>query len=255
MRRAIKNNEFVLYFQPQIELSTYKIRSVEALIRWEDPGNGLIPPNSFIPFLEETGLIIPVGKWVITEAMKRQQDFMHYANGPQMVSINVSGRQFTSKNLTRDILDAIDNTGLSVENVEIEITESLIMDDIDETIKILSNLKEVGIQIAVDDFGTGYSSLSYLKKLPIDILKLDMSFVKDIAIDSDSLAIASAIISLGHELEMKIVAEGVESESQLRILGEKNCDIIQGYYFSKAIPFNEIKPYLKLHEMKWNKIA
>jgi len=252
MRRAIENKEFVLYFQPQIELGSYKIRSVEALIRWQDPDKGLIPPNNFIPFLEETDMIIDVGKWVITEAMKRQREFMLQDNGPKMVSINVSGRQFTSKKLTQDILDAINYSGLAVENIEIEITESLLMDDIDETIKILSSLKEIGIQIAVDDFGTGYSSLSYLKRLPIDILKLDMSFVKDIAVDSDSLAIASAIISLGHELGMEIIAEGVESESQLRILGEKNCDIIQGFYFSKAIPVDEMESFVTQHEMKWN---
>ena len=249
MRKAIENDEFVLHYQPQIDLSTYRIRSYEALIRWDNPEEGLIPPNDFIPFLEETGMIIPVGKWVISEAVKMHEKLLKADNAPELISINLSGKQFLSNELSRYILDVIENSKISAKNVELEITESLLMENIEETIKVLYSLKELGVKIAVDDFGTGYSSLSYLKRLPIDVLKLDRSFVSDLDSDEDSASIASAIISLGHDLDMEIVAEGVETKSQLMFLLEKKCDIAQGYYFSKPVPGNELSKYIDAHDL------
>ena len=254
MRRAIENEEFILHYQPQIELLSNKIRSVEALIRWNNPEQGLIPPNDFIPFLEETGLIIPVGKWIISEAVKKHEKFLGFEHGPELISINLSGKQFLSKDLAGYILDVIEASSLSAKNIELEITESLLMENIEETIKVLSSLKELGVKIAVDDFGTGYSSLSYLKRLPIDVLKLDRSFVKDLDNDTDSTSIASAIISLGHDLGMEVIAEGVETESQLRFLAEKKCDIAQGYLFSKPVPSCDIKTFLKKHKKNMEEI-
>lgn len=248
MRSAIDNNEFILHYQPQIELGTNKIRSVEALIRWNNPGQGLIPPNDFIPFLEETGMIIPVGKWIVSEAIRTHKEFLKYKNGPELISINISGKQFLSEDLASYIIDALWESNLSADNIELEITESLLMENIEETIKVLSRLKELGVKIAVDDFGTGYSSLSYLKRLPIDVLKLDQSFVKDIDKDADSASIASAIISLGHDLGMEIIAEGVETESQMEFLADKKCDIVQGYLYSKPVSSGEIKSFIKKHK-------
>lgn len=248
MRSAIDNNEFILHYQPQIELGTNKIRSVEALIRWNNPGQGLIPPNDFIPFLEETGMIIPVGKWIVSEAIRTHKEFLKYKNGPELISINISGKQFLSEDLASYIIDALWESNLSADNIELEITESLLMENIEETIKVLSRLKELGVKIAVDDFGTGYSSLSYLKRLPIDVLKLDRSFVKDVDKDADSASIASAIISLGHDLGMEIIAEGVETESQMEFLADKKCDIVQGYLYSKPVSSGEIKSFIKKHK-------
>ena len=245
LRKAIENEEFILYYQPQISLKTNKLRSVEALIRWDNPLHGIVSPIDFIPMLEETGLIIPVGEWVIKEAFNNQMKLVELNNGPECISINISGKQFLDKRFLGIITDYVKKYELSPNSIELEITESILIEDISKAKELLNNLKDLGIKIAIDDFGTGYSSLSYLKSLPIDVLKLDMSFVKEIEHDADSLAIASAVISLGHDLGMEIVAEGVETANQLTILSNKKCDLIQGYFFSKPLPYKDLEVFIR----------
>lgn len=232
---AIDNNEFILHYQPKVNISTGRVTGAEALLRWNRPDHGLVSPTVFIPLLEETGLIQRVGSWVIDAACKQISTWLHSSVGAIQVSVNVASRQFMAGTLETDVLNAVKKYGIEPALLELELTESSVMSNVEKTISILSNLKELGIQISIDDFGTGYSSLAYLKRFPIDKLKIDIAFIKDVTTNPDDAAITLAVIKMAHSLKLTVVAEGVETEEQLTFLQRHSCDEIQGYYFSRPI--------------------
>lgn len=244
LRHAVDNGEFVLAYQPQVNLMSGNVIGVEALIRWKHPTMGLIYPDKFIPLAEKTGLIVPMGRWVIAEACKQNKVWHDCGFQSLIVSINLSAIEFEKKDLVDNIKHELNKYKLSPEYLEIEITESVLMEDIDQAIKTLCELKKIGIKIAIDDFGTGYSSLNYLKEFPIDRLKIDKSFITGIP-NKDNGSIASIIIELAKSLDLKVVAEGTETEDHVKFLKEKQCDTIQGYYFSKPISKENFTHILK----------
>ncbi|PHV11001.1 sensor domain-containing protein [Chitinimonas sp. BJB300] len=243
LRKGLQKQEFVLYYQPQIDLKTRAVIGMEALIRWQHPEFGIVPPNRFISAAEETGLIMPLGKWVIQEACKQNKAWQQAGLLFAPIAVNVSARQFGEQleSLTRE---ALQNTGLDAHWLELEVTESTLMEDLNEAILMLGTLKHMGVHLAVDDFGTGYSSLAYLKRFPIDKLKVDRSFIIDILEDPDDAAIAGAVISLAKNLRLKVIAEGVENAAQLDFLAELGCDEIQGYWIAKPLPADQIPLFL-----------
>ena len=245
LRRAFERNEFLLHYQPKVDIRSGHINGVEALLRWHHPEKGLVPPGQFIPLAEETGLIVPIGRWVLRTACAQVRAWQKLGLPPVAVAVNLSARQFSDDNLLHDIETALSLSGLDPRLLEVEITESMVMRDPEETIKVLSALTAMGLRVAIDDFGTGYSSLSTLKRFPIDNLKIDRSFIKDIPVDGDDVAITRAIIALAHSLRLSVVAEGVETAEQLDFLRQNGCDDIQGFYFSKPLPENEIIEYLR----------
>lgn len=232
---AINNEEFVLYYQPKVNITTGRITGAEALLRWDRPGHGLVPPGSFIPLLEETGLIVRVGSWVIDAACKQINAWMHSSVGPVHVAVNVASRQFSDGGLETEVLAHIKKHGIEPALLELELTESSLMSNVEQTIEVLQNLKAVGVTIAIDDFGTGYSSLAYLKRFPIDKLKIDIAFIRDVTTSPDDAAITLAVIRMAHSLKLSVIAEGVETEAQLAFLQRHSCDEIQGYYFSRPV--------------------
>ncbi len=236
LRTALERDEFVLHYQPQVDLRSGLIVGMEALLRWQHPELGMVPPLRFIGLAEETGLIVPIGAWVLRTACEQVKAWQIQGLGFLRVSVNLSARQFNQRDLTQSIADILQDTGLDPHYLEIELTESMVMTDVDHTVEILRNLKALGVQMSIDDFGTGYSSLSYLKRFPIDVLKIDQSFVRDITLDPDDAAIVTTIISLAHNLRLNVIAEGVETEAQLHYLQRHGCDEIQGYYFSRPVP-------------------
>ncbi len=242
LRRALERNEFLLYYQPQISLESGKIIGMEALLRWQHPEKGLMAPAQFIPILEETGLIVPVGEWVLRSAATQIKQWQALKLPRLRVAVNLSALQFRQPGLSQIIASILEEVGLDSASgcLEVELTESLIMKDVEGTIATLQSLHEMGVQISIDDFGTGYSSLSYLKRFPIDTLKIDQSFVRDLSNNSDDASIVSAIIALGHSLKLKVIAEGVETIEQLAFLRESKCDDVQGYLFSKPLPAGEM---------------
>lgn len=231
---ALDKGEFYLEYQPQIEVRTGRIDSVEALIRWKHPKKGWIPPATFIPIAEETGLIVPIGEWVLETACKQTKQWYEEGISNIRVAVNLSIRQFFQQNLVQMVEDILVRTNLSSNYLELEITESMTMDT-NHTIELLHDLKRLGVKIAVDDFGTGYSSMSYLKDFPIDCLKIDRSFVCNVQTNRDDAALISMIISMAKHLNLKVIAEGVEDIDQFSYLGAGDCDTIQGYLFSKPI--------------------
>lgn len=248
LRLALERDEFTLHYQPQISLDDGTLGGMEALIRWNHPTLGAISPGRFISLAEETGLIVPIGYWVIRSACQ-QNKLWQKAGFPRVrVAVNMSARQFAEKNLVDTIVDILATTELDPQYLEIEITEGMVMQNVEYAIGVLSALKKIGIHVSIDDFGTGYSSLAYLKRFPIDMLKIDQSFVRDIADDADDAAIVRAIISLSHSLRLKVIAEGVENEVQLDFLRANHCDQVQGYYFSKPLPALEMEKFL---HFKW----
>ena len=236
LRTALERNEFLLHYQPQVDLRSGRIVGMEALLRWQHPRLGMVPPLRFIGLAEETGLIVPIGAWVLRTACEQVKAWQSQGLGYLRVSVNLSARQFNQHDLTQSIADVLQETGLEPQYLEIELTESMVMTDVDHTVGILRDLKALGVQMSIDDFGTGYSSLSYLKRFPIDVLKIDQSFVRDITLDPDDAAIVTTIISLAHNLRLNLIAEGVETEAQLQYLQRHGCDEIQGYYFSRPVP-------------------
>lgn len=231
LKLALERNEFVLHYQPQVDLSINQLVGVEALLRWQHPEMGLLPPNNFIPLLEETGLIIPVGEWVLHTACQ-QCCLWREAGLPRVrISVNLSAKQFRQLQLANTVKKTLDETGMDPEHLHLEVTESLLLSNVAETISILNELNDLGVHISLDDFGTGYSSLNYLHRYPFASLKIDQSFVKSITHNSKSAAIISAIISLAHNLGLKVVAEGVEYHEQLPALLNMKCDEAQGYIF------------------------
>lgn len=242
---ALNLNEFELYYQPQAEFETGAIIGLEALIRWKHPEFGLLSPIHFIPLAEETGLIIPIGEWVLRQACNQIVAWVNAGFSQLRVSVNLSARQFLAENLVVSISEIINDTGIAPSYLEVELTESYLIKDLNSTIKSLNAIRSMGVKLAIDDFGTGYSSLSYLTKLPVDTLKIDKSFVRDIADDKHSAILVKAIISIAHELNMRVIAEGVETEEQCRFLVQCLCDEMQGFYFSKPQPAAVIENILR----------
>lgn len=234
LHKALERNELLLHYQPQVDLGSGKVIGLEALIRWQHPELGLIPPARFIALAEETGLILPIGEWVLHEACRQNKEWQDAGLPAVPVAVNLSAKQF-SVDLIGKIQAALDKTGLAPQYLELELTESLSMDDPEITIEILRRLKGMGVCLSIDDFGTGYSNLNYLKRFPVDKLKLDRSFVQDLISDPDGLAISKAVIAMAHSLRLKVIAEGVETEGQLVLLAQNDCDEMQGYLFSRPI--------------------
>ena len=245
LRKALERGEFMLYYQPKLDLSTRTICGMEALIRWQRPEEGLIFPSKFIPLAEATGLIVPIGEFVLKTACRQNKIWQDAGLLPVEVAVNLSYRQFIQKNLREGIFSAIRDSGLDLQYLEIEVTESTIMQNPNEALQILQELRAAGIKIAMDDFGTGYSSLSYLRQLPFSSLKIDISFVRNMLTSESDAVIVRTIIAMGHNLNMKVVAEGVETEEQLAALKEYGCDVIQGYLVSKPVPAEEFEKFLQ----------
>ncbi len=239
MRWAIERGEFMLHYQPQVDVVTGRIRGTEALIRWRHPALGMVSPAKFIPLAEETGMIIEIGEWILRTACA-QAKVWQQAGVPMRVAVNLSARQFHQGDLADTIAGILNEIDLAPSLLEVELTEGVLMDDTSQTAAILNRLHEMGVQISIDDFGTGYSSLSYLKRLPIQILKIDQSFVRDIHTDPDDRTIVTAVIALAHSMKLKVVAEGVETHEQLAFLREYSCDIMQGYLFSRPVSGEEL---------------
>lgn len=243
LRQALKQNELLLYYQPQIDLKTREVIGMEALMRWRHPDLGLVPPNRFIPAAEESGLIVPIGAWALQEACRQNKAWQDAGLLTAPVAVNVSARQF-AEGLDTVAASALASTGLDPEWLELEVTESTLMDDVNEAIHTLNRLKGMGIRLSIDDFGTGYSSLSYLKRFPLHKLKVDRSFVIDILNHHDDGAIAGAVVSLAKNLRLKVIAEGVETVGQLDFLDQLGCDEMQGYLVSPPLPPDEIPAFL-----------
>ncbi|MEI7555687.1 EAL domain-containing protein [Candidatus Chlorohelix sp.] len=235
MHRALERNEFEVYFQPQINLKTGKIVGAEALIRWVHPEEGIISPIKFIPIAEDTGLIIPLGDFIFRESCMRAKEWCDKYSANFRIAVNISARQFSDPLLSQKIRATLNESSLNPHNLELELTETILVKDFGTVSRTLNELKTLGIMLAIDDFGTGYSSLSYLRQLPFDILKIDRSFVIHISQDLEAQSIAKSIIQLGHNLGLKIIAEGVENESEARFLSQQNCDEMQGYLFSRPV--------------------
>jgi polar amino acid transport system substrate-binding protein len=244
LRKAIILNEFVVYYQPQIDINTGKIVGSEALVRWLHPKLGLIPPLKFIPLAEETGLIIPIGEFVLREACKQNKAWQDLGHPPIPVSVNLSARQFEQENLVEIIEGILTETGMDSSLLDLEITESLAIKDFSTTIKVLNQLKEKGIQVSLDDFGTGYSSLTYLKQLPLNSLKIDKSFIDNIATDPIDGSITRVVIELAQMLNLTVIAEGIEHSNQLDFIKKYDCNKAQGFLFSKPIPAQDFQVLL-----------
>jgi EAL domain-containing protein (putative c-di-GMP-specific phosphodiesterase class I) len=241
LRQALDQGEFVLHYQPKVNLSSGKVTSAEALIRWNDPRTGLVPPGRFIPILEETGLIYEVGRWALGKAIEDYLRWRRAGLAAVRIAVNVSPLQLRNRGVVAEIEQAIGIDTHAPDGLELEITESLIMEDVKRNIASLEAIQGMGISIAIDDFGTGFSSLSYLAKLPVDTLKIDRSFVIDMTAAPQGLALVSTIINLAHSLKLKVVAEGVETEEQARLLRLLSCDEMQGFLFSKPVPVEIFK--------------
>jgi diguanylate cyclase (GGDEF)-like protein len=245
LRKAVRDNEFVLHYQPKVHLNSGRVAGVEALLRWQRPGHGLVQPAEFIQALEETGLIVRVGSWVIAAACQQIGEWLQSPVGPVHVAVNVAGRQFVEGDLENDVITALDRNSVPADLLELELTESSLMENTERTIATLDNLKQRGVHISVDDFGTGYSSLAYLRRFPIHTLKIDLAFVRDITTDPDDAAIALTVIRMAHGLKLDVIAEGVETAAQLAFLRRHRCDQMQGYYFSRPLAVEALEQLLR----------
>ena len=243
LRRAIERGEFEVHYQPQIDLWQRRLTGVEALIRWRHPELGLVSPTEFISLLEETGLILPVGEWVLRQACGQKKAWRDQGLAVARMSVNLSSRQLNDPNLVATVRRILGESELEPTDLELEITEGMI-EDADQALKVLQGLSAMGVTLAIDDFGMGYSSLAHLKRFPIDTLKIDRTFVRDVTTDSDDAAIAKAIIAMAHSLKLKVIAEGVETREQLAFLKGESCDEFQGFLFSQAIPGRDLGPLL-----------
>ena len=244
LRRAVERGELSIEYQPRLGVADHKLLGMEALLRWDHPDMGRIPPSHFIPIAEESGLIVPIGHWVLETACKQARLWTQAGFPDLKVAINLSVRQFRDAGLLMKVIEAINASGLPAANLELEITESGLMSDLDRAIDLLQDLKQLGITIAIDDFGTGYSSLSYLKRLPIDLLKIDRSFIAGLSENADDRAICQAIVSMAASLELETVAEGVETEGQFECLRQIGCHEVQGFFFARPLTVNEFSDYL-----------
>ncbi len=248
--RALKNGEFLLHYQPQFDLSESRLIGVEALVRWKQPESGLISPGIFIPLLEETGLIVPVGEWILKSACAQNKRWQDQGFPPVRIAVNLSSIQFQQADLVQTVRNALQETGMAPEYLELEITENIAVHNEEAVIGILNELRALGIHIAIDDFGVGYSSLSYLKRFPIDKLKIDQSFVRDCNDGAHGDGIVRAIIGMGHSLKLKVIAEGVETWEQLDFLQRNGCDEVQGYFFGKPMPAEEFSSLMRRESME-----
>jgi diguanylate cyclase (GGDEF)-like protein/PAS domain S-box-containing protein len=239
LRWALGRNEFVLHYQPKFNLQTRQITGMEALIRWMHPLRGLVPPWDFIPIAEECGLILPIGRWVLLEACKQAQFWRESGIGIVPIAVNVSAAEFEDKDFISGVRAVLIATGVNPRNLELELTESVLMHNAESTVRTLGALKDMGVTLAIDDFGTGYSSFTYLRRFPVDALKLDQSFVQDITEDPEDATIVSAMISIGTSLKQRVIAEGVETREQFLFLKRHNCTEGQGYYFSRPVVAEE----------------
>ena len=247
LRHAIDNEEFVLHYQPRVAVDSMQITGVEALIRWQHPKLGLLAPAEFIPLAEDTGLIIPIGEWVVRVACRQNRRWLDEGFGPMRMAVNIAAQQLRQPNIATTMMQILSDTGLAPRYFELELTETSIMNNAEFAIDVLGELKKMGVKISIDDFGTGFSSLSYLKRLPIDALKIDQSFVRDLTVDPDDASLVMAIITLAHNLKLEVVAEGVETEEQLNFLRLLRCDEIQGFLFSKGLPADELSVFMRTH--------
>jgi diguanylate cyclase (GGDEF)-like protein/PAS domain S-box-containing protein len=245
LRNALDRNEFVLHYQPQVDLQTGRIVGMEALIRWKHPELGMVPPSRFVSIAEDTGLIVPIGAWVMRTACAQNKAWQDAGLGKLRVAVNLSARQFSAADLVPGIEAILADTGLDPSCLELELTESLFMSDVTPAVELLHRMKALGVNLSIDDFGTGYSSFSYLSRFPIDVLKIDRSFVNDITHDANDAAIVASIIALAHNLRLSVIAEGVETAEQLDYLRHQGCDEMQGYYFSKPLPAHEFEQLLR----------
>jgi EAL domain-containing protein (putative c-di-GMP-specific phosphodiesterase class I) len=235
LRDAVARGEFVLHYQPEMNLTTGRIFAAESLLRWQHPERGLVSPADIIPLAEETGLIVPIGDWVLNEACRQNKAWQDAGLPPIVVSVNVSARQFRERNWVSRVAEALEESGLEARYLELELTESLIMQDVGAAIATMHELQALGVHLAIDDFGTGYSSLSALKSFPVRRLKIDRSFVQHIPGDADDMAITGAIISLAQKLQIAVIAEGVETQAQVDFLRASGCDDVQGYFVSRPV--------------------
>lgn len=240
LRKAIANEQFRLYFQPKIRLSEKKIMGAEALIRWEIEKGKFIPPSEFIPIAEKNGMIVPIGEWVLKTACKACRALYQTAHTDMHIAVNVSALQLDQRNLAERVVGILERQNVSPQNIEFEITETLIMSNPDKAIENLKQLKKIGVTIALDDFGTGYSSLAYLQKLPIDYVKIDISFIRHILVSPNDKVMVKTIIDMAHNLGLHVIAEGVEEEAQIRLLEKLGCDIVQGFFFGRPMPEQDL---------------
>ena len=245
--RALERREFMLHFQPKMQVSSRNVAGMEALVRWQSPEKGLMQPGDFIAIAEETGMIVPIGDWVLTEACRHGQALRESGHDNLRVAVNLSVRQLYDEGLARRVSDALASTGFPAENLELEITESMVMRDAEGAIKMLQALRDTGVRIAIDDFGTGYSSLAYLKRFPIDCVKIDRSFIRDLPDDRDDASITRSIIAMAHNMKLEVVAEGVETVPQLEFLRAYGCDEIQGFLFSEPLGAEAFESFLVGH--------
>jgi diguanylate cyclase (GGDEF)-like protein len=244
LRLALVRNEFQLFYQPKVSCTNGEIVGAEALLRWRHPVRGLVAPGEFIPMLEESGLIKSVGRWVLRDACRQAKHWIDSGLGRPTVAVNISANQFEDNELAESVRDALAESGLAADRLELELTESVLMRNVERVIATLSELRQLGVRFSVDDFGTGYSSLSYLKRFPIDAVKVDRSFVQDITANPDDASITRAVITMAHNLKLKVIAEGVETEGQLSLLIANHCDQIQGYFFSRPVEAGEMEKIL-----------
>jgi EAL domain-containing protein (putative c-di-GMP-specific phosphodiesterase class I) len=241
LRRALERDEFLLYYQPQVDIRAQRLIGLEVLLRWRHPELGVVSPTQFIPVAEETGLIVPIGEWVLRSACAQARAWRAAGLAFGSITVNLSGRQFADPALAARIGQVLSDTGLAAGLLELEITESVVMHDPQSAVHTLEQLNAMGIRIAIDDFGTGYSSLAYLKRYPIDTLKVDQSFVRDVTHDPNDASIVQAIIAMARSMQLRVVAEGVETEEQLTFLRTHGCEAVQGYLFSRPVPAEEAR--------------
>jgi EAL domain-containing protein (putative c-di-GMP-specific phosphodiesterase class I) len=244
LRRALEREEFVVFYQPRLDAHSGEVIGAEALVRWLHPDRGMVSPAQFIPLAEETGLVIPLGEWVLRESCRQWRSWVDAGLPVGRVSVNLSTRQFLMPDLCDVIRGALDDTGLPSELLELEVTESMVMRDVQRAVQTMQRIKDMGISLAMDDFGTGHASLNYLRRFPIDTLKVDQAFVRNLGTSTEDTIIASVIISLGKALRLNVVAEGVETELQLQVLRQWRCDELQGYLYSRPLPAVEFEDYM-----------
>jgi EAL domain-containing protein (putative c-di-GMP-specific phosphodiesterase class I) len=244
LRKALEQDEFMLYYQPQVDVRTGNVIGMEALLRWQHPDRGIILPDEFIPLAEDVGLIVPLGEWVLRTACAQNKEWQKHGHSTLRVSVNISGQQLQQQNFIETVVRALDECGLEPGSLMLEITESIVMQNSSKIMDIFYELSGRGVRFSMDDFGTGYSSLSYLKRFLIHEIKIDRSFVKDITVGVDDTAIARAIIAMARSLNLHVVAEGVETESQLKVLYAEGCYAMQGNIISHPIPVEEVPGFL-----------
>ncbi|MEE9543287.1 MAG: EAL domain-containing protein [Thermodesulfobacteriota bacterium] len=249
LRKALKEEEFLIHYQPQVDINSREVVGIEALVRWQSPGEGLVPLKDFIPLAEDTGLIVPIGEWVLREACAQNKLWQDSGLKPMPIAVNISMRQFRQKDFVAMVDRVLKETGLNTKYLELELTESVAVYDMQSTLEILGELKALGIRLSIDDFGTGYSSLEYLKLMPLNMLKIAQCFVDGLSSDSSDFAIARATIQLAKSLKFEVIAEGVETREQLALLSDLECEKIQGHLFSKAVPGSDIEVFLS---KKWS---